>query len=79
MELLKTIRSYILEDEFKVIFIDNKLNVVNYDNIDHFDNNKIIIRYETNTIIIKGESLVVSKLLNKEILIEGNIANIEFR
>ena len=79
MELFNNIKSYILEEEFKATFINEKLNVINYDNIDHFDSNKIIIKYGSKNIVINGESLVVSKLLNKEILIEGKIVNIEFR
>jgi len=79
VELLKTIKSHILEDEFKLIFTTNKLNVISYDNIDHFNNNKIMIRYDNNIVTVKGSNLVVSKLLNEEILIEGKINNIEFR
>lgn len=79
MGIGKGIRSYILEDEFKITYVDNKVNVLNYDSIGHFDDNKVIINYENKTVIIKGKSLVVSKLMNDEILIEGNIINIEFR
>ena len=77
--MLKAIKQYVLENEFKLIFLNNKLNVINYGNIDHFDNNKIIISYDNNVVVVKGMDLVVSKLLNQEILIEGKINNIEFR
>ncbi len=77
--LFKNIKSYILEEDFKFIFSNNKIDVINYTSIPHFDSEKIIVTNETNDIIIKGKNLVISKLLNKEIMIEGKIQNIEFR
>ena len=68
-----------MEDEFKVTYFQNKINIVNYESIGHFDSNKIIIRKTGGSIIINGTNLVVSKLLNDEILINGKISNIEFR
>lgn len=79
MALFKDLRSYILEDDFKITFINNKVNIVNYDSIDHFDSNKVIIRSEKQSVTVKGDKLFVSKLLNDEVLIEGQITNIEFR
>ena len=46
---------------------------------DMISNNKIIVRKQNGSIIINGTNLVVSKLLNDEILIDGKISNIEFR
>lgn len=75
--------SYILDTDFKVIMLVNKINIVNFYELGHFDNNKVLVRYkiENNikTLIIKGKNLVVSKLKLREVLIEGVIDNIEFR
>lgn len=79
MKLVSNIRSFLLEDDFEIRVYKNKVNIVNYDSIGHFDSNKIIIYYNTGTILIKGQNLVVSKLLNDEILITGVIQNIELR
>lgn len=76
---MNKIRNYILEDEFKMIYLNNKLDIVNYISIIHFDSNKIIIEYKDGKLSISGSNLVVSKLLIDEILIEGSIENIEFR
>lgn len=73
------LRKYILEDEFKIIYLSNKLNIVNYNDISHFDSNKIIINYDDGSVLINGKNLVVSKLVNDELLIEGSILKIEFR
>ena len=75
--------SYILDNDFKIVILINKINIVNFYELGHFDNNKVIVRYKIDnnihTLIIKGKNLVVSKLKIKEVLIEGVIDNIEFR
>lgn len=77
MKKIDAFRSYLLEDEFKITILNNKINVVNFTSIGHFDDSKIIIRHKEGNIIVKGSHLVVSKLLSDEILISGNIKNIE--
>lgn len=77
--MLKKIRSFILEEELTVHVYKNKVNVVNYESIGHFDNNKVNIRHNSGLIIIHGDNLSVSKMLDNEILVIGQIKNIEFR
>lgn len=77
--MINKIRGYLLEEEFTVNIFKNKINVVNYTNIDHFDFNKVVIRYKEGILKIIGNDLVVSKLLNDEILIIGEIHKIELR
>ena len=79
MNLVNNLRNIILEEQFKINYIKNKLGIINYIDISHFDNNKIIIKYKEGNILIGGENLVVSKLTKDEILIEGSIEKIEFR
>lgn len=77
--LVKKVRDYLLDDEFKMIIIKNKINISNYEKIEYLDNDNIIVKYIDGKISIKGENLIVSKLLNDEILISGNIKTIETR
>ena len=79
MNIINGIRSYIIDSESKITIINNKVNITNYIDIGHFDNNKIIIKLEGKDVHIKGDGLVVSRLLDSEILITGVIKNIEFR
>lgn len=79
MGLVHKFRDYILDTELKVTMLKNCVNVVNYNEIGHFDANKIVIYYDQGSIIVNGNNLVISKLLIDEILITGNIKNIEFR
>lgn len=79
MNIINGIRSYVLENELKITILNNKINILNYKDIGHFDSNKIIVKVENGEIIIKGSELVVSKLMNEEILITGNFNTLEFR
>lgn len=79
MSVIKNIRSYILEEEFKITILDGRINIVNYTNIGHFDDNKVIVKYNGGEVIIKGTNLVVTRLISDEILISGNLNVIEFR
>ena len=79
MKLLNNMRSYLLEEEFALHVYPGKINVVNYKSIGHFDSNKVILYHEKGMIEIKGKNLVVSKLLEDEVLVLGVVENIEFR
>lgn len=77
--MLRDLRNYIMEDDFTLNYIKNKVDVVNYEYIDHFDENKIMIRYNEGVLIIKGQDLTISKLLKDEILISGIIKEIKLK
>ncbi len=66
-------------NEPKIIILKNKLNVINFLNIDQFSDNKIVLKTINNNIIITGSNLVISKLVTDEVLINGNFSKIEFR
>lgn len=79
MKLVRKVRDYLLDDEFKMILLNNKINISNYEKIEYLDDNKVIVKYEKGKISIKGENITVSKLLNNEILITGSIKEIEMK
>ena len=76
--MLDTLRSYILENEFKINILIGKVDIVNYIEIDHFDDTKVIVRDSEGIVEIKGENLSISKMLSDELLIIGNIKVVEF-
>ena len=79
MNLFKDAKDFILENKLKIIYMNDKLNIVNYKSVTGFDSNKIIIDCDTKLIIVSGNNLVISKLLIDELLISGDIEKIEFR
>ena len=74
-----SIRSYFLEEQFQLIYLQNQIDIINYQAIDSFDEEKIRIRYKGGVLIVAGHNLSISKLLDDEILIRGDIEKIEFR
>lgn len=73
------LKRYIKDDEFRFTFVGRGLDVVNYSRINYMEDNKISLSYENGTFIVKGDNLRIQKLLDDEILIVGNIQNIELK
>ena len=74
---MKKIKEFINYKQLRLNYIDNKLNVVNYDEIVLLTDEKIILTKDKKVIIIKGLNLTLLKLLEEEILINGSIKTIE--
>lgn len=79
MKSFNKLRSYLLEDDLEIRVYKHKVNIINYETIGHFDSSKVMIYHQEGAIVIKGDNLVVSRLMNNEILITGDVKNIELR
>lgn len=73
------LKEYIYNDKFQINITNNLLNILNYNEIISFSDTKIILNYSNGTIVVNGSELTISKLLSDELLVHGNITNIEFR
>lgn len=72
-------KDYLRNNEFEMNIDKYKIHIINYVSIGHFDSNKVMIKYSEGTIVITGKNLVVSRLMNDEILVKGDFNNIELR
>lgn len=79
MKLIRMMDDYVNDKRYSMIYKNNKLNIINYSEIIDFSSNLISIRYEDNIYHINGDNLVISKMMDNEILITGNIDNIKFK
>lgn len=79
MGIVHRFRNYLLEENFEIKMYKNAVNIVNFTEIGHFDSYKVIVKCDSLSIYIEGADLVVSKLLQDEILVTGKIDKIEFR
>lgn len=70
---------YITNNNFKLIYTTNTLDIVNYEKINYMEDNKISLSTENQTIVINGKDLRVKKMLDDEIMIVGSILTIEFK
>ena len=78
MKILNRLDNYINEKEYSMTYKYNKLDIVNYTEIKDFTSKIITIRYQNKIYQIKGSNLVISRMMDNEILISGNIENITF-
>ena len=68
---------YLTDREYKIIYKNNYLNIINYIEILDFNEYEISIKYDRGITRIIGSNLVISKMLDDELLIVGNIEKIE--
>ena len=77
--MLRKINDYLNEPDSKIIYFNGKVNIVNFLKINDFSSKEVSVYTKDNLILIKGNNLVISKMLDDEILIKGDILNIELR
>lgn len=74
---MKKIKEFINPKDLRINYYNNKLNIVNYDELILLTEEEIIISKNNKTITVKGSDLSLLKLLENEILIGGFIKIIE--
>lgn len=74
MEIRSPIRT---EDNFKLILKDNSLYIENYKRIISLEDDSIILKNEKNKVVITGNNLKIKRILEKELLVVGEIFKIE--
>lgn len=77
MENIRKIVNYIKDNNFKIIYLNNSINVINYDSVLEVKANIVSLKKEDKIIHIKGEDLRLNKLMDDEILVTGMIKIIE--
>ena len=73
MNIRTKLNDYLIDTKYKIIIKDNQINIINYEEIIDFGINKITVKCNTNKIIIEGNNLIITKMLDDEILIKGII------
>lgn len=71
--------NYINDKKYSMIYTSNGLDIINYSEILDFSSSKISIRHNNNIYYIEGKDLVISKMMEEEILITGIISSITFK
>ena len=74
-----SINKYLLENDFKMVLTDNDIDILNYQEVSLFDDNRIIIKNKNGIITIFGNNLIISKWMDNEILVSGEVIKIELR
>ncbi len=71
------IREYVKDEEFRLTIYQDRVYAVNYSNILTLTDSRVALKVLDVMYVIKGENLALNKLLDKEILINGKIFNLE--
>lgn len=75
--MIEKLRNYIKDNEFRLTLLKNKVHVINYSEILSLDSKRISIQANDNMYVIKGNNLILNRLLDNEVLIDGVILSIE--
>lgn len=75
--MLRELRNYIDDKEFRVCLLKNSVNVINYCSIFAIEKTRVSLSYNDGTLIIKGNNLTLKKMLENELLVYGEIKSIE--
>jgi len=78
MKLVRMIDNYVNDRKYSMIYKNNKINIINYTEIVDFSSTLISVRYENDVYHVFGNNLVISRMMDSEILITGDISNISF-
>ncbi len=68
---------YINDKEFKLTIYDDKIHIINFNKLITLEDNYISFLTNNKKINITGINLSLKKIVNKEILIKGNISKVE--
>ena len=79
MKIIDKLDRYLNENEYKLILDNNRLNIVNYEEIIDFSLSNIKVKLTDKIVSIEGRNLVINKMVDNEILITGNISNISIK
>lgn len=69
---------YLVDTDFKMTISKRGVHIVNYQEIEDFSSSRVIVCYDSGRVIISGSDLVVSKMLDDEVLITGKVVGIEY-
>jgi sporulation protein YqfC len=72
--MFKDLREYIMENEFKITILKDKINIINYDRIINLTDNEVSLKIENTKIKIYGNNLMLNKLLDREVLLTGKVS-----
>ena len=75
--MLNKIKDYINDKEFRMTIFNDRVHIINYLRIISLEETRISFLTSKGRVIIKGNDLSLNKLLDDEVLVSGNVSNIE--
>ena len=78
MKLFGKLDRYLVDNEYKVTIKGEIIHIINYLEIVDFSGERVVIKYRDGITILMGNDLVVSKMMDDELLIVGKLKSIEY-
>ncbi len=78
MHLKDNLTNFLYDKNYFLAFYENYLYIFNYLTLDLLTDTKIILTLEQFKLIIQGKDLFIKKMLPHELLLQGQITNLEF-
>lgn len=76
MRLINKLDRYLENNSYQIIIKDGSINIINLQEVIDFSTSKVSLKCDNKTINIEGKNLIISKMLDDEVLITGIIHNI---
>ena len=76
MRLINKLDRYLENKNYEIIIKENSINIINFKEIIDFSINKISLKCDDKIINVEGKNLIISKMIDDELLITGIIFNI---
>ena len=76
MRLIDKLDRYLENKSYQIIIKEDSINIINLQEIIDFKANKVSLKCDNKIINIEGKNLIISKMLDDEVLITGIIYNI---
>lgn len=70
------IRSYIDKEEYYIIILKNGIYIKNYNKLLGITNNEIILEIDNQLFKIKGSNFILTKSIDKEVMIKGLVESV---
>ena len=78
MKLFDKLDRYLVDNEYKVTIHKDWVHIINYLEIVDFSSNRVVVKYRGGETVLEGLDLVVSKMMDDELVIEGKLCSIKY-
>lgn len=75
--MLRRVYEYVKDEEFRFTVYNDRIHFINFMKINTLNSDYVLIESSDRKISIKGKNLILNRLLEKEVLIIGDIYGIE--
>lgn len=77
MRLFNYLDRYLVENEYKITIYSDKVHIMNYLEVEDFSDTRVVVKHNKGVSVLLGTNFVVSKMLDDELLITGNLISIQ--